>query len=73
MNDNNLIPNTRRSPEELREMGRKGGIASGIARRRRCSLLKTFKLFMQVVDDLEQQDPEISEKFYRELIKRTIK
>lgn len=54
-------------------MGRKGGIASGIARRRRCNLLKTFKLFMQVVDDLEQQDPEISEKFYRELIKRTIK
>ena len=29
----NLIPNSERTPEELREMTRKGGIASGEARR----------------------------------------
>ena len=33
MNDKNLIPNSERSPRELREMGRKGGIASGESRR----------------------------------------
>lgn len=31
----NLIPNSQRSPEELRAMTRKGGIASGVARRKK--------------------------------------
>ena len=35
MNDENLIPNSERSPSELREMGRKGGIRSGEVRRRK--------------------------------------
>lgn len=35
MNSNNLVPNNERSPEKLREMGRKGGIASGKARRKK--------------------------------------
>lgn len=39
MNENNLIPISQRSPEEVREMGRKGGIKSGETRRRK----KTFK------------------------------
>lgn len=34
----NLIPNSERSPEEVRENGRKGGIASGVARRRKKDL-----------------------------------
>lgn len=34
MNEQNLIPNSQRSREELQEMGRKGGIASGKTRRR---------------------------------------
>jgi hypothetical protein len=38
MNESNLIPISERSPEEVREMGRKGGIASGEARRRKKSL-----------------------------------
>ena len=33
MNSENLIPNSQRTPEELREITRKGGIASGKARR----------------------------------------
>lgn len=33
MNTKNLIPNSQRSPSELREQTRKGGIASGKARR----------------------------------------
>ena len=35
MNDENLIPNSQRTPSELREMTRKGGIASGKARRKK--------------------------------------
>ena len=34
----NLIPNSERSPDEVRENGRKGGIASGVARRRKKDL-----------------------------------
>lgn len=33
MNDQNLIPNSQRSPSEVRENGRNGGINSGKARR----------------------------------------
>lgn len=35
MNDENLIPNSKRTPSEVRENARKGGIASGEARRRK--------------------------------------
>lgn len=34
-NPQNLIPQSQRSPKEVREMGRKGGIASGKARAKR--------------------------------------
>lgn len=34
-NEQNLIPNNQRSPNEVRENGRKGGIASGEARRKK--------------------------------------
>jgi len=45
----NLIPTNKRSKEEARELGRKGGIASGKARRER----KTLKdeLIMLLEDD----------------------
>lgn len=48
MNSSNLIPNTERSPEELREMGRKGGIASGKARRKNKRLQQMFEIYMDV-------------------------
>ena len=35
MNDENLIPNSQRSPTEVRENGRKGGIESGKSRRKK--------------------------------------
>ena len=40
MNEKNLIPNNERSPSEVRENGRKGGIASGNARREKKTLQK---------------------------------
>lgn len=42
MNDQNLIPNSQRTPSELREMTQKGGIRSGEARRRRKSLRESI-------------------------------
>jgi len=46
MNDSNLIPNSQRSPKELRENGRKGGIASGKARAERKSLREELLLLL---------------------------
>ena len=43
MNEDNLIPISERSSEEVREMGRKGGIASGKAR-------KEKKLFKEAIE-----------------------
>ena len=55
MNKSNLIPNSERSPEELREMGRKGGIASGKARRKKRDMEKRAKICMEVLNDLSKQ------------------
>lgn len=42
-NPQNLIPNSERTPEELREMARKGGIASGKARREKATMKATLE------------------------------
>ena len=56
MNEKNLIPNHERSPEELREMGRKGGIASGKARRRKRGLQKLARMLLdkQVAESFKE-------------------
>ena len=54
MNDSNLIPNTERSPEDLREMGRRGGIASGKSRRKKRELQKLAQMLL---------DEQIAESF----------
>lgn len=41
-NPQNLIPNSQRTPTELREMTRKGGIKSGEVRRARRSFKESF-------------------------------
>lgn len=51
----NLIPNCERSHEELREMGRKGGIKSGESRRRKRDLQKSAKMWLKVFEELEKQ------------------
>lgn len=53
-NSNNLIPNSERSPEQLREMTRKGGLKSGEVRRRKANLKKAVKnIFEMDVPDEE--------------------
>ena len=46
MNEKNLIPNSERSPSEVRENGKKGGIASGEARRKRKTLKEELLLIL---------------------------
>lgn len=57
-NEKNLIPNSERTPEELREMTRKGGIASGKARRKKANLKKAFEVILEAdvkSDKIKQQ------------------
>lgn len=46
-NADNLIPNSARSPEELREMTRKGGINSGKARRAKADMRELMKMMLE--------------------------
>jgi hypothetical protein len=43
----NLIPMSERSEEEVRELGKKGGIASGEARREKATMKKTLELLLE--------------------------
>ena len=46
-NEGNLIPVTERSKEEARELSKKGGIASGKARREKADLRKQAQLWLE--------------------------
>lgn len=50
-NEQNLIPNSERTPEELREQTRRGGIASGEARRAKKTLRERVKMFGELKID----------------------
>ena len=47
-NEKNLIPMDQRSKSEARELGQKGGIASGISRRRKRSLKEAADLYLSL-------------------------
>lgn len=46
--EDNLIPMSERSKEEARELGRKGGIASGETRRRKRTMKEQFDLLLSL-------------------------
>ncbi|WP_155962149.1 stress-induced protein [Streptococcus ruminantium] len=46
-NESNLIPANKRSQSEARENGKKGGIASGKARRKKADLRRAFETILQ--------------------------
>ena len=52
-NENNLVPNSERTPSELREMRKKGGINSGKARREKANLRKVAAGLIQG-DEMQQ-------------------
>ena len=47
-NETNLIPMDQRSEDEVRELGRRGGIASGAVRRRKRSLREAADLYLSL-------------------------
>lgn len=57
-NEQNLIPNSERTPSELRKMCSNGGKASGVARRRK----RTIKQAMELVMSLPVSDPKTRTK-----------
>ena len=63
-NERNLIPNSERTPNELREMARNGGLASGEARRKRKTLKEELLLMLS--------DGDIQEKISLALINEAI-
>ena len=50
---NNLIPVTKRSKDEAREMSRKGGVNSGKTRRRQANLRAAFKEILKSTVDID--------------------
>lgn len=49
----NLIPMNERSKEEVREIARKGGINSGIARREKATMKKTLEMLLDTRPNIE--------------------
>lgn len=58
MNDKNLIPNSERSPKEVRENGRRGGIKSGQVRREQ----KTYREMAKAMLSAQITDPKMFEE-----------
>ena len=57
-NEQNLIPNSQRTPSELRAMTQKGGIASGEARRKK----KTLRELAEMLGQTKVSDKAVIEK-----------
>ncbi|MDD4689058.1 MAG: hypothetical protein PHE51_04850 [Eubacteriales bacterium] len=55
-NPDKLIPNTKRSPEEVRENGKKGGIKSGIVRKEKKLMSQIFAEFLDKDHDIIGKD-----------------
>lgn len=71
MKQSNLIPNSERSPEELQEMGRKGGIKSGESRRRKRYMLKMARLWAEVLSEEATKEARAKrEKVLKDLARR---
>ena len=60
----NLIPMSERSKEEVREIASKGGINSGIARREKATMRETLKQMLEEIADIEGNDNKLT---YRQL------
>lgn len=57
----NLIPNSQRSPEELRENGRKGGKASGKVRRKKKLMREQMELLLSLPLKNEKVEQKLTE------------
>lgn len=80
-NEENLIPNYKRTPSERRENARKAGIASGKARRKKANIKRTLESLLkmdlpsgEIKDQLESMgiDPSMEQGLVLSVILRTI-
>ena len=60
----NLIPMSERSKDEVRQIASKGGVNSGIARRQKATMKETLKQMLEEVADIEGNDNKLT---YRQL------
>lgn len=73
-NEKNLIPNSERTPEELREMTRKGGIASGIARREKRDMAYFARLMLdEVITDKKGNELPTRYAMLKSVLKKVLK
>lgn len=73
MNEENLIPTNRRSKEEVREIGRKGGIASGKARREQKMLKELLEDALSKGTETDNEYVNITLALIREANKGNVK
>ena len=60
----NLIPMSERSKDEVRQIASKGGVNSGIVRRQKATMKETLKQMLEEVADIEGNDNGLT---YRQL------
>lgn len=58
----NLIPNKQRTPDELRQQTRKGGIRSGEVRREKANVLKVLRMLLADAVDVDGLEMTRAEK-----------
>ena len=66
LNEENLIPMDKRSEREAREMGRKGGIASGKARRRKRCLKDAAEYYLSLPVSDQRKMNKLSRRYVDE-------
>lgn len=73
-NPQNLIPNSQRSPEELRAMTRKGGIASGKVRKEQKTLREIAKSLgdMEVNEKVIEQYQKLFPNLKKDVVAKTL-
>ena len=72
MNNENLIPCNERSPEEVAELGRRGGIASGEARREKRKTLDMLEMLLAGKIDTEDGRVSREQAYMLSVLKRGI-
>lgn len=66
MNDENLIPQNKRTKSEQREIAKKGGIASGKARRQKADLRKLMAMMLE--EQVPNQEITYSERITQSML-----
>lgn len=68
MNEDNLIPNSARTPKEREDIARKGGIASGESRRRRKQLREDLMAMLDEEIEIKDKDGQPMKKRVQECV-----